>query len=131
MYCKKCGAELSDGAQFCSKCGSTQDSDMGASTQANTTYAQPQEQSQTRTASTVEQPKAIAALVLGILGMFAWLLPLAGFPITIVGLILSIIGLQHKKALAKAGLVLNIIGLVACIINSAIGAFAGAHGMLF
>jgi hypothetical protein len=35
--------------------------------------------------------KAIASLVLGLLGILAWLLPLVGLPITLVGLILGIV----------------------------------------
>jgi hypothetical protein len=74
----------------------------------------------------------IASLVLGIVGLLAWLLPLAGFPITIVGLTL---GLRAKKSgkssLATAGIVLNIIGLVATAINSALGAYLNVMGRLF
>ncbi len=75
--------------------------------------------------------KSVAALVLGIIGLFAWFFPVAGFPITIVGLVLSAKELKEQRSYAKAGLVLNIIGLVLCIINASIGAFMGANGMLF
>ena len=71
--------------------------------------------------------------VLGLVGIVGWLIPLVGFPVTIVGLILSIKGKSkepEKKGLATAGLVLNIIFLVATIVNSAIGAYKGATGAL-
>jgi hypothetical protein len=71
----------------------------------------------------------IAALVLGITGLMAWFIPLFGFPITIVGLILGVLGQKReKKGIALAGMILSIIGLVATIINSAIGAYMGATG---
>lgn len=74
----------------------------------------------------------VASLVLGIIGVIAWCLPLLGFPINIVGLILGICakkkGMQGK---ATAGIILTIIGLVLTIINSAIGAYMGATGTLF
>jgi len=76
--------------------------------------------------------KATASLVLGIIGLIAWFLPLIGFPVTITGLVLGIKGMKSiKRDKAVAGVVLCIIGLVATIVNSAIGAFLGALGLLF
>lgn len=47
-------------------------------------------------------------------------------------LVLGIKGMRtHKRDRAIAGVVLCIIGLVATIVNSAIGAFLGAIGVLF
>jgi len=74
---------------------------------------------------------AIASLVLGIFGVFAWLIPLIGYPVTIIGLILGIKGRKSdKRGMATAGMVLSIIFLVLSIINSAIGAYMGATGQL-
>jgi hypothetical protein len=73
--------------------------------------------------------KAIASMVLGIIGLIAWFIPLFGAPITIVGLILGIKGLKSSnRGMAIAGVVMCIIGLVATIINAAIGAYMGATG---
>jgi hypothetical protein len=73
--------------------------------------------------------KATAGLVLGIVGLLAWLTPLCGLPITIVGLILSLKGMKStSRGTAVAGLTMCIIGLVLCIINAAIGAYMGATG---
>lgn len=73
--------------------------------------------------------KAVASLVLGLIGMVAWFIPLFGLPITIVGLVLGIKGLaSSRRGLATAGVVLCIIGLVASIANSAIGAYMGGTG---
>ena len=75
---------------------------------------------------------ATTSLVLGIIGLFAWLLPIAGLPITIVGLICGIKGRSSDSPkMATAGIVMSIIGLVFTIINMSIGAFMGANGMLF
>ena len=74
-----------------------------------------------------------AGFVLGLVGIVAWFIPFVGFPVTIVGLVLSVRGRSkspEKKGLANAGLVLNIIFLVATIVNSAIGAYMGATGNL-
>ncbi|MCG5547507.1 DUF4190 domain-containing protein, partial [Halorhodospira halochloris] len=73
--------------------------------------------------------KAIASLVLGIVGLFAWLLPIAGLPVTIVGLVLGIKDINSSnRGMAIAGIVLCIIGLVASIINASIGFYMGSTG---
>ena len=64
--------------------------------------------------------KSTASLVLGIISLIVWLLPLIGFPVSIVGLILGV----RKKY--TVGIVLNVIGLVITVANSAIGAYMGA-----
>ena len=75
--------------------------------------------------------KAVASLVLGLIGMLAWLFPLLGLPVNIVGLVLGIQSLRtSRRSLAIAGLVLCIIGLTLTVINSAIGAYLGATGQL-
>jgi hypothetical protein len=67
--------------------------------------------------------KATAALVLGIIGMVAWLLPIIGLPVSIVGLILAV---NARRAfpgygVATAGYVLCIIALVLSAGNSILG----------
>ncbi|HMD52937.1 MAG TPA: DUF4190 domain-containing protein [Phycisphaerae bacterium] len=75
--------------------------------------------------------KATASLVLGIIGMLAWILPILGFPITITGLVLGIKSLESpRRGTAIAGVVLNTIALVLTTANSAIGAYLGATGHL-
>ena len=73
----------------------------------------------------VQSNRSTASLVLGIIGLIAWILPLIGFPVVIIGLILGI------KKKYTAGIVLNVIALVLTVANSAIGAYMGANGMLF
>ena len=74
----------------------------------------------------------MASLILGLIGLIAWALPLAGFPVTIVGLVL---GVKAKKRgdtriIVTIGIVLCIIGLVATTVNSVIGAYMGFTGAL-
>ena len=76
--------------------------------------------------------KAIAGFVLGLVGMLAWCLPVFGLPITIAGLVMSILGLKStNRGIAIAGVVLNSVGLVFTLINAAIGAYMGATGQLW
>lgn len=61
--------------------------------------------------------------------MVAWILPLAGYPVAIVGIVKSVGGLNSsKRGWAIAGLVLSIIGLVFTAANSLYGAYLGATG---
>ncbi len=74
---------------------------------------------------------AITSLVLGIIGMFAWFIPLCGFPISVVGLILGILGVKSEKhGLAVAGIVLASISLALTILNAIFGALIGINNYL-
>jgi hypothetical protein len=81
-----------------------------------------------------QRGKATAALVLGIIGLVAWCLPLAGLPVTIVGLVMGIKGRRSARAsMATAAIVLCILGLVASIVNAIVGAYlaaTGRHGLV-
>jgi len=61
---------------------------------------------------------AIAGLVLGIISMFTWLLWFFGLPVSIVGIILSVMGRRSatRRTMATVGLVLSIISLVLVLI---------------
>jgi|SRR5690554_3699487 len=75
--------------------------------------------------------KATAGMVLGIVSLIVWIIPLIGAPVSIIGLIQASKGQRsEKKNEATVGLVLNILGLVATIINASIGAYRGANGLL-
>lgn len=72
---------------------------------------------------------SIAAMILGIISLFAWFIPFCGLPISITGLVLGIIGRESsKKGMAIAGIVMSVIGLVLGIVNASIGAYMGAMG---
>lgn len=73
---------------------------------------------------------AIASMVLGIVGFVAWCLPIIGFPVTIVGLVLGIIAINKgTKGMAVAGVIMCAITLVITLINSVLGAIMGAMGV--
>lgn len=66
--------------------------------------------------------KSYAGFVLGIISLIAWILPLAGYPVSIVGLVLSIKAKKNPaNTTAVAGIVTSIIGLVLTCINSFLG----------
>lgn len=76
--------------------------------------------------------RAVASLVLGIVGMLAWLLPCMGLPITIVGLVLGILDRKGPgRSMAIAGIILCCIGLAATLVNAGYGAYLGFSGQLF
>ena len=63
-----------------------------------------------------------ASMVLGICGFIAWLLPLIGYPVTIVGIVLGAVGVRKGgKKRAIAGIICSGITLVLTILNSAAG----------
>lgn len=75
---------------------------------------------------------SIASMVLGICGFVAWCIPLIGYPVTIVGLILGIVGRKKGgKGMALAGIIMCSITLAFTLINSIVGAYLGATGRLF
>lgn len=67
----------------------------------------------------------IAGMVLGIIGVLSFWFPFIGLPVSIVGLVLSSVGMKRVtgKGFAVAGLVLTIIAVVlsTCIAAFAIG----------
>ncbi len=66
--------------------------------------------------------KAKAGFILGLISIAAWLIPLFGVPVTIVGLVMSILGIKSsKKKLAIAGIILTIVFLILTIVNAALG----------
>lgn len=113
MYCLKCGKEIDEGINYCPNCGMN----LSVKTDVQLTL-----QKQT-------SGKNIAALVLGLIGIFAWLIPIIGLPIGIVGLVMGIMGMKRcGKGMAIAGIVLSVLCLVLTIINASIGAYQGYHG---
>lgn len=56
---------------------------------------------------------AIASLVLGLVSVFMWLFPFFGFPTTIIGLIMGILGRNSQyRGMSVAGIVLSVVFLV-------------------
>ena len=107
-FCAKCGKELTQDQNACPNCGTFIRNEVNDL-----------------------DKKATTGLVLGLVGIIAWLLPLAGYPVTICGIVFSAKGMksQNGKGKATAGLVLSIIFLVFTFINSAIGALSTIYYM--
>ncbi|MDD6207590.1 MAG: DUF4190 domain-containing protein [Clostridiales bacterium] len=74
----------------------------------------------------------VASMVLGLIGIIAWILPLVGYPVLITGLVLGIKGLERKagKGMAVAGIVLCCVFLVFTLINSIAGAMKAVNGSI-
>ena len=65
---------------------------------------------------------AIASLVIGIVNLCAWLVPICGGPLAIVGMLLGILGLKSsKKTLAIVGVVLGGLTLILTIVSIIVG----------
>jgi hypothetical protein len=77
----------------------------------------------------VKSGHPVAAFVLGIVGLIAWVLPILGVIVSVTGLVLGIKGLRSaKRGLAMAAILLSVVGLVATVVNASIGAYLGATG---
>lgn len=102
-FCGNCGAEIKEGADVCLSCGK--------SVNANNNIVDDVEK------------KANTGFTLGLISIIAWILPLAGYPVTICGIVFSSKGLKStaNKTKALIGLVLSIIFLLATLTNSALG----------
>lgn len=73
---------------------------------------------------------SIASMILGIVGFLAWCIPLFGYPVTIVGLVLGILGKKKGgKGMAIAGIVMCSITLILTLINSILGAVLNVASM--
>jgi hypothetical protein len=123
MFCQYCGEEISDNAVFCGKCGRPLGPDV-FTINSNPMQSAARQPGQKRGLS-------ISSMILGLIGLAAWILPVVGFPVVIIGLILGIIGRDKgAKGIATAGIVLCTITLILTTANSAIGAYMGFHGLL-
>lgn len=73
--------------------------------------------------------RAIASFALGIGSLLAWLLPIAGIPAAVVGLVLGA-GARDgvRPRLATAGVCLSAIGLALGLVSAAVDAYLGAFG---
>ena len=107
INCPECQKEISDLATMCPNCG---------------VAITPQ--------NVYEKKVHVASLVLSIIGLvFSILFPLVTYPCSIVGLVMAVKKRPTNKT--TAAFVMCIIGLVIALINSAIGAYMGANGLLF
>ncbi|HVT10669.1 MAG TPA: hypothetical protein VHE55_00250 [Fimbriimonadaceae bacterium] len=76
--------------------------------------------------------QATAALVLGIVSMFAWCIPIIGLPITITAVVFGIKNLNSlDRTKALIGLILGSIGLLLTIANFVLGVWIARNGLNF
>lgn len=67
---------------------------------------------------------AIASMVLGIISLVFCFVPVIGFPVSIIGLILSWFALKNEESsMGTAGFIMSLIGLALCIVNSVVVAY--------
>lgn len=129
-YCRYCGTELRIGARFCTSCGKSQ-IDENQNSSSNTTSAEPEQKTSQATSQSNKDYN-----ILCVIGFIIALLPLvfSGLIFSIIGLILSYIGLKEAErsgergtGLAKAGVVISTILLIVSVIAliSGIGLTAG------
>ncbi len=127
MVCKKCANKISSGEKFCGNCGSEI---TEAELQNQTSNVQQVNDVDSKEEELVKNAKR--GFSLGLWSIIAWLLPLAGYPVTICGIVYSIKGLDSKTKgnKALAGLILSIIFLILTLINSIAGAILNLRGQL-
>jgi hypothetical protein len=71
---------------------------------------------------------AIAGLVLGIVSIVAAILPICGFPVSIVGIVMAALGRRSlsRRTMATVGLVLSIIGIVLAVLSAIYGVYSNS-----
>ena len=78
-----------------------------------------------------EPGNPVASLVLGLIGMLAWIIPIVGLSITITGLIAGLNGMKRTNPkMAIVGVVLCSLGLLASVANALWGAYLIKSGSL-
>lgn len=78
-----------------------------------------------------EKGMSIASMVLGICGFLAWCLPILGYPVSIVGLVLGILGIKKGgRGMAIAGIIMCSITLALTLGNSILGVILGVIGSM-
>lgn len=108
-YCPACGAQVAEDIQYCSSCGYNMNQQAQSAYQTANYNSTP-----ISTTSTSSNGMAIAGFVVSLISLF-----LCCGCISIVGLILSCIGLKRAnqnngagKGLGIAGLIINILGIL-------------------
>lgn len=73
---------------------------------------------------------AIVSVGLGVVTLCAWFLPICGCPLSIIGIILGVMGLEAPKqrTLAMVGIGLCAVTLVLALINAVVGVALSVSG---
>ena len=123
IYCTKCGKELNDGTKFCNDCGQA----VNANVQNQQTVQQYPQQIIITQAEQKTNGVGTAGFVLAIIGIFLSWIPIVGWILWGLGLLLSFIGLFFKpRGLAVAGFIISIIDLIILLV--VVGAIVSAIG---
>jgi len=129
MNCPNCNHEVSVGAGFCGNCGQPIPQPV-APVQAATPVpgqvpVQPVAQAPVEKSGS---GKAVASLVLGILGFVGALIPIIGLIMGITALVLGITSKNStKKGMATAGLILGIIVIILSLVFWGFNIFVGVQ----
>ncbi len=80
-----------------------------------------------------EKIMAIASLVIGVINLCAWLLPICGIPLALVGVVLGFLGMkdESQRMLAIAGIGLSAFSLLLACGNAIYGVYMATQGMSF
>lgn len=128
-FCEQCGTKIDDQDTICAYCG--QKLAPKVSNPQEQQYQTGEQTDLTHTSASSMRPMqpvdaaskaANTGLILGLVSLIAWFLPIAGYPVTICGIVYSVKGLKSdSNGKAIAGLILSIMGLIATLINSILG----------
>ena len=91
MNCPKCNHEISVDAQFCGNCGQPVTQTATPVESVVQTSVQPVAQVPVAPVESSDSGKAVASLVLGILGFVGSLIPIVGLIMGIIALVLSVL----------------------------------------
>ena len=113
IKCPECGGEISDKAMNCPKCGCP----ISTTNNVNVTFMTPQKQESAQDEKVIiinNQEKsngcATSGFVFAILGLLLGWIPVVGWTIWFIGLVLCIIGLfKTPRGLAIVGLIITFI----------------------
>ena len=76
------------------------------------------------------QPHSKKSYYLGIISLFAWLLPIVGLPISIIGLYLGNKELKNGViSIVQNGILFSTIGLILSIVNAFLGVLMYIYGL--
>lgn len=105
-YCENCGSKLKAQTGECLNCGKVID-----------------KYSKEKDIKDPYQSMAVAGFILSLIGMFSWLIPLLGFPISICGINYSTKGLKSKDKgdYAIIGLIFALIYFCLSLFNFIVG----------
>lgn len=123
MFCNKCGTELPDDSRFCYKCGSAV-TPLAYNDTVNDSYIAPESDPFT-IATDAELPQQQSPADEGTYGLLGFIF---AFFVPLVGLILSIIGVNKKKysGLAAAGIIISLIFIIFGVISIVLIATKGS-----